>query len=114
MTIFSMLLSSAPTVFYSITAFIKEETSTEEKCILMSCIFISILLFVIVIANKSALSCRILLILPGFYFCRENIWPYIEIVAITQILDEIAISPISSHIRKKYSINKELDKRGVS
>lgn len=51
-------------------------------------------------------------ILLALYFIIENFTPMIILFGATQILDEVLLSPVSRHYRSKFSINREIDKRG--
>ena len=52
------------------------------------------------------------LILLGAYWVLGNIFELLVVLFITCFLDEILFTPMYKYARNKYSINKEIDKRG--
>ena len=52
------------------------------------------------------------LILLGAYWILGNIFELLVVLFITCFLDEILFTPMYKYARNKYSINKEIDKRG--
>lgn len=112
LTLLSAVLSSGPLILYSAKALVKSNATTTEKCLLLSFISFGVILSLVCVINKYTPRCRIWLILLGFYICLDNILGCILVLGITQILDELLVHPLAKAARQKYSINKELDKRG--
>lgn len=112
LTLLSAVLSSGPLIVYSAKALVKSNATTTEKCLLLSFISFGVILSLVCVINKYTPRCRIWLILLGFYICLDNILGCILVLGITQILDELLVHPLAKAARQKYSINKELDKRG--
>ena len=109
----SFLLSVGPLLVYTVKALMSGSTTT-DKCLLLSCISIGVILSLVCVINKYSPRCRIWLILIGLYVCLDNIIGCIITLAITQILDELLVCPLAKIFRQKYSINKEIDKRGAA
>lgn len=109
-TIISTLLFLGPTVFYIILGF-TTATVTLYKITLVATIAVSILLTGLCAINKWVFRSKIWLIVVALFLVIDKFIVMIMIFAITQILDELIVSPIAKHFRAKASINREIDKR---
>ena len=72
---------------------------------------ISVILSLVCLLNKYTLRSKNWLILLGLYVCMDKVLGCVLILAITQVFDELAVSPLKNHFKRKYQINKEIDKR---
>lgn len=106
----SFALNVGPVAIYSIIA-LKSNNSDAEKCILLSMLSISVILSLVCLLNKYTLRSKNWLILLGLYVCMDKVLGCVLILAITQVFEELAISPLKNHFKRKYQINKEIDKR---
>lgn len=108
----SALCMFGPVLIYTIAAFIGG-AATIYKVALVSSVAVSLVMTAISLMTKWAARCRIWIILLGLYFCLESFFGMILTFAITQVVDELVLSPLSKHYWNKYTINREMDKRGV-
>lgn len=112
LSITSFFCMFAPMLIYTFAAFVSG-AATIHKVALVSSVAITLILTAISILTKWAARCRIWIILLGLYFCLNNFLGIIITFAITQIIDELALSPLSKYFWDKYHINSEMDKRGI-
>lgn len=110
MSVLSIILNVGPVVTYSVIA-LSENNSETQKCVLLSMISISVILSAVCLLNKYTLRSKIWLILIGLYICMDKVLGCVLILAITQVFDELVVAPLKKHFRRKYQINKEIDKR---
>lgn len=112
LSIASFFCMFAPMLIYTFAAFIGG-AATIHKVALVSSVAITLILTALSLITKWAARCRIWIILLGLYFCLNNFLGIILTFAITQIIDELALSPLSKYYWEKYRINSEMDKRGA-
>ena len=110
--IVSILLNVAPLGAYTIIG-LSEANLVSEKVALVSTVFVVLILSVIAWINKTTMRSRIWVVILGLYFCLDSFIAPLLIIAITQVLDEWIISPLHKYYKNKYSINREIDKRGI-
>lgn len=109
-TILSILLLLAPTAYYIVIGF-TSATLTIQKVALVGSVAVSLILTALCAINKWVFRSKIWLIIIALFLVIENFIVMIMIFAITQIVDELIISPLAAHFRNKASINREIDKR---
>ena len=108
----SLLLNIAPLATYAIIAMVESDLVTEKIALCMTVLIVGILTAVSLV-NKVAMRSRIWIIFLGLYGALDYIMVPLVIVACCQVLDELLVQPLSKRFKQKYSINKELDKRGI-
>lgn len=109
-TLISFALFLGPSAFYIILGF-TTATVTLYKITLVATIAVSILLTGLCAINKWVFRSKIWLIVIALFFVIDKFIVMIMIFAITQILDELIVSPLARYFRNKTSINREIDKR---
>jgi len=109
-TILSFLLLVGPTLFYVIAG-LTTATLTIQKVALVSTVAVSLLLTMLCAVNKWVFRSKIWLIVLALFFVIDKFLVMILIFGITQILDELVVSPLARYFRNKTSINREIDKR---
>lgn len=109
-TVLSFLLLVGPTLFYVIAG-LTTATLTIQKVALVSTVAVSLLLTMLCAVNKWVFRSKIWLIVLALFFVIDKFLVMILVFGITQILDELVISPLARYFRNKTSINREIDKR---
>lgn len=112
-TLLSIILSIGPLVVYSVIAFNNAGATTVDKVTLMSMLSIGVILSLVCAINKYTPRCRLWLVLIGLYVCLDSFIGCVLVMAITQCADELVVHPLAKYFRSKYSINREIDKRGI-
>ena len=108
----SLLLNVGPLAFYSIGSLCSASLVYEKVALCMTVFVVLIMTFVSMI-NHIALKSRLWIVLIGIYICLGEILTPLIVIACCQITDELIVSPLKGSFRNKYTINKELDLRGV-
>ena len=109
-TILSFFLLIGPTAFYVITGLMAAPL-TIQKVALVSTVAVSLLLTMLCAVNKWVFRSKIWIIVLALFFVIDQFLVMILIFGITQIADELIVSPLARHFRHKASINREIDKR---
>lgn len=109
-TIVSFLLTWTPIIVYTCLAYCSKTASTNGKVCLTMFISVAVIMSLVCLLNKYTLRCKNWLLLIGLWMCLDKILGCILVLAITQCVDELIISPLAKHYRNKYSINKEITK----
>lgn len=109
-TILSFLLLLGPVGFY-IIAGLAAATLTIQKVAIVSTVAVSLLLTMLCAINKWLFRSKIWLIIFALFFVIEDFLAMILIFGITQITDELIVSPLARYFRNKASINREIDRR---
>lgn len=109
-TVLSFLLLVGPTLFYVIAG-LTTATLTIQKVALVSTVAVSLLLTMLCAVNKWVFRSKIWLIVLALFFVIDKFLVMILVFGITQILDELVVSPLARYFRNKTSINREIDKR---
>lgn len=109
-TVLSFLLLVGPTLFYVIAG-LTTATLTIQKVALVSTVAVSLLLTMLCAVNKWVFRSKIWLIVLALFFVIDKFLVMILVFGITQILDELVVSPLARYFRNKTSINHEIDKR---
>ena len=105
----SILMTLIPLVIYTIKGFC--EGTPGSKVTLGVCFTTALILTIINVVFKYHMRSTIWILIIGLYVAVDNIIPLLIILAITTILDEFILTPLSRHYKTKYTINKEIDKR---
>lgn len=105
----SILMTLIPLVIYTIKGFC--EGTPASKVTLGVCFTTALILTIINVVFKYHMRSTIWILIIGLYVAVDNIIPLLIILAITTILDEFILTPLSRHYKTKYTINKEIDKR---
>lgn len=61
---------------------------------------------------KLHLRSPVFIVLIGLWSALNNLLPFIIVISITTILDELIFTPLKKKYKNLYTINKEIDKRG--
>lgn len=109
-TIFSFLLTWTPVLVYTCLAYMSKTASDTGKVCLTMFLSVAVIMSLVCILNKYTLRCKNWLLLIGLWMCLDKILGCILVLAITQCLDELVVSPLAKHFRTKVSINKEISK----
>jgi hypothetical protein len=112
LVVLSFLLNVGPVAAYAIMGLV-EGTLLIEKVALSMTIFVVAILSVIAWANKLVLRSRLWILLAGLFFVLDAFAAPLIIIGACQVLDELIVSPIKHRVRTRYTINKEMDRRGV-
>ena len=105
----SILMTLIPLVIYTIKGFC--EGTQGSKVTLGVCFTTALILTIINVVFKYHMRSTIWILMIGLYVAVDNIIPLLIILAITTILDEFILTPLSRHYKAKYTINKEIDER---
>lgn len=107
----SFVCLTGPFIYYFFKALVADVSITNKITfgfVALSAIIIS----VVNIMLKSHLRSPFWLMLLGFTLIFMQIKNIIVVMAITSLADELIFSPLYKYAREKYSINREIDKRG--
>lgn len=107
----SILLNIGPLAVYSIKAY-TESALVVDKVTLTMTVLIVLILSAVAFLNKTTMRSRVWVITLGLYFCLDSFITPILVIAITQIVDEWIMAPLSKAFKQRYVINKQIDKRG--
>ena len=111
LTLFSLLLSFGPLMVYLVLSYSSAVAEPVGKITLTAMLGVSVILSFVCLVNKYSPRCRLWLILIGLYMCLDSFIGCILVLAITQCLDELIISPLAKHYRNLHRINREIDRR---
>lgn len=112
LTTLSILLSVGPALIFTVQGFMYSNLVV-EKVALTGALTVAIIgSMMSLLSRVFQFRSRIWLILLALFFILDHFTVIILTLAITQILDELIFAPIAKHCRSKYSINREIDKRG--
>ena len=104
-------LTVLPLLIYTIIAFSSD--AIHQKIVLGVCLTMALIFVAINLIFKHNIRCTIWIVLIGIHSCVENLMPLILIMAITTILSEFIFNPLAKKAEAKFTINKEIDKRGI-
>ena len=104
-----ILLMFGPMVIFLIMGFM--DATSSEKVVLGITTIAAVVLTVINVLMKYSLRSTVWILLLGLYYVLDTMTVLILIIAITNILDELIITPLYKSAKNKYLINKEIDKR---
>ena len=112
-TALSILFTIGPALFFTVQGILTAEL-TIHKTALVGSIFIAIVGSLICLISKTfTFRSKIWIFLLALFFCLDNFIVVIIVFAATQITDELILSPIARHFRNKFTINNQIDKRGL-
>lgn len=81
--------------------------------ILTGTIVVCLILMLVNVLMKYKLRCVIWIMILGLYFALDDIVILVLCFAITSILDDLVLSPLTEHYKVEYTSNRAMDKRGV-
>jgi hypothetical protein len=114
LTLLSVLCSIGPAIGYVIYGLISAQLVT-QKASIMLCAFVAIIgSLLCLISRVFTFRSRIWVILLALISIVNSYLTMILVFAITQVSDEMIFAPAARYFRQKYSINKEIDKRGIT
>lgn len=108
----SLLLNVAPVAIYVIDA-LSGGALVHEKVALCMTVFVVLIMSAVAWANKLVLRSRIWVIIIGLYFVLDYFVAPLLIIGVCQVIDEWIAAPLSKHYKNLYTINRQMDKRGV-
>lgn len=100
-----------PLVVYTILGFV-QGTAIVDKITLSCTLLVVLVLSLVSLVNKVALRSKLWVLLIGLWACLDTFMQPLILIATTQVIDELILSPLVSYYKTKVQINKELDKRG--
>lgn len=106
----SLLLNILPITVYTIKAVVEADL-IHEKIGLTMTVFAVLIMTIVSFVNKVTLRSRLWIILIGIYICLNNILTPLIVIACSQILDELVVSPLKHSVKDKLVINKQIDRR---
>lgn len=106
----SILLAITPLIICVILGF--KNGSVGSKFTLGICIMLAAILTLVNLLFKYHIRSTIWILLIGIYVSLQKITPLLIVMAVTTIINEFILEPISRAYKQKYIINKEIDKRG--
>ena len=112
LSILSILLNVGPVVVYIIMALAGGALIVEKVTLCMT-VFIVLILSIVAWVNKTTMRSRLWVVIIGLYFILDYFVAPLMIVGCCQIVDEWFVCPLKAHCRDVYTINKQMDKRGV-
>ena len=111
LTALSLILTFGPLIVYLVLAYGNAMAAPVGKITLTAMLGVSVIMSFVCLINKYTPRCRLWLILIGLYMCLDNFIGCILVLAITQCVDELIVSPLAKHYRNLHRINKEIDRR---
>ena len=109
-TIISILLFIGPACYFVISGFLTA-TLVVQKVALTATVALALILTAFCAINKWLFRSKVWIIVLVLYFVLDHFLVMILVFAITQILDELIISPLARHFRHAAGINHQMDKR---
>jgi hypothetical protein len=111
LTALSFLFVFGPLAVFSYMGF--ATASVVGQCALLSCLTVGSILSAVCAVNKYTPRSRMFIFLLGFYFALEHFLPIFIVLGTFTALDEFIICPLKKHYHNLYTINREIDKRGI-
>lgn len=111
LNLLSFVLLVLPIIIFSVIGFVNGEP--HEKLVLGSSLTFSLILVLLNTLMKYNIRSTLWIIIIGLYYCLDNIMPLLLIIAISTVLDEFLITPLKKKYKLNYTINKQIDNRGV-
>lgn len=108
----SVLCNLGPAAAYVIMG-LCSATLVAEKIALSMTVLIVLMMSAVALVSKATMKSRLWVLLIGLYLCLDHFITPLLIIGICQIVDEWVAAPLTRHYRNKYTINHEIDKRGV-
>jgi uncharacterized membrane protein (UPF0182 family) len=113
LTIASVLLTLAPACVFVVQGFIYSDLVI-EKVALTGTVMVAVIGSLLCLMSRTIkFRSRLWLVLLALFFILDHFTVIILVFALTQTFDELVVAPIAHHCRAKYSINREIDKRGA-
>lgn len=100
-----------PILYYVVMSFGKTGVSSDKQITLVICLAVAGILLILNYVLKYKLRSPLFIVLIGVHLVIGDIMTLIVILAITSIIDELALSPMINNLKSKLITNKELDKR---
>lgn len=109
--ILSIACLIGPLLGFGIYGFIYADT--KNKLVFSFVTLVCIILSLFNILFKKHLRCIPWILLLGVGAVLDKLMPVLIILAATSVLDEFLLTPLHNSFKNKYTINKEIDKRGI-
>lgn len=109
-TILSILLMFGPLAYYTIMGFMGGALVV-QKVALIGSVLTALIATFLCVAMKWTFKSKMWLFVIGLFFVIENFLPMIIIFAVTQVLDELVVSPLARHYRASARSCKNTDKQ---
>lgn len=109
--ILSVICTLGPAIYFIVAALLSNNLVIQKTAVVGS-VFIAIIgsLFCLV-SKQFTFRSKIWIILLALFYALESITNVVIIFAVTQIIDELILSPLCKMYKNKYIINKEIDLR---
>ena len=107
---FSILATFGPLAYYFATTFVLVD-SVQKKAVLGLSMITCIVLTMINVVMKTQIRSPIFVIMLSICICADKLLPVLCMVSVGVILDELVFTPAKKHYYRRYSTNKELDRR---
>ncbi len=107
----SALMLLTPIIVYLVMGFV--DGTTGQKFTLGMCLTLALIFVLINIVFKHRIRSTLWVMLIGIYICVDNIIPLLILMATSTALDEFVFEPLAKGYKNKYTINREIDKRGL-
>ena len=109
--ILSFLATFGPVIGFGVYALIIADVN--EKIVFSLLGILAITIGVVNVLFKYSFRTSVYLAILAVYSAMKEIAPLLIVVCVCTALDEFAFEPLAKYYRGKYSINKEIDKRGL-
>lgn len=109
--IISFGLVFGPIAFFAYMGF--ATATTVGKCALLACLTVGSIVSAVCAINKYTPRSRMFIFLLGFYFSLQHFLPIFMVLGTCTALDEFVVCPLKKHYHNLYTINREIDKRGI-
>ena len=106
----SLALNVGPLAGYAIAGAATSNLA-REKLMLSLTVFVVLIMTVVAVVNRIAMRSRIWVVMIGIYVCLGEILVPLMVIAATQLLDELIVSPLAKHYASRAMISKEIDRR---
>lgn len=107
--IISLLCSFGPLVVFVIMGLVQGEG--KEKIVLTLTMISAITIAAIAALKKIHLRSVTYIIMIGLWVALDKLLPFILVIAICTILDELIFTPLYKRFKEDYYTNKQIDKR---
>ena len=110
--IIDWILLFMPVIVYVVIALCDEGVTTVGKVSVVGTVAVAAILALFNIIAQKRLRCPIWIVLIGLYIAiRDYLLPFVIILAVVSICDDLILTPLISYYRSKLIANKAIDER---
>lgn len=109
-TILSILSLLGPLCYYLIAGFLSD-TLLIQKVALGGTAITALIITLVCLYNRYVFRSKIWLLIIGLFLVIDNLLPMIIVFAVTQVLDELVLSPLARRYRNKADKCKDTDRQ---